>query len=88
VLSLYRNYIQAFSTAREPEAKKVAIDHLLHRFHCWVLHNMPTRPSAVNLIHRRQFVPLLLCRRSPALQLDAPGEILGSARDQRRLGPQ
>jgi hypothetical protein len=50
VLILFREYIQRFTSAREPEEKMLAIDRLIHGFHWWMQANTQTRTTAVNLI--------------------------------------
>ena len=57
VLEQFRDFVQAFPSAREPQAKMLLIDRLLHGFHWYLKKNAetpgPTRPVAVNLIEGR-----------------------------------
>jgi ribosomal protein L37AE/L43A len=53
VLILFREYIDRFIRAREPQEKMLAIDRLIHGFHWWMQANQETRTTAINLIEGR-----------------------------------
>jgi len=50
VLKQFREFIQAFPTARTAREKVLLIDQLIHGFHWFHKTQKPTRPVAVNLI--------------------------------------
>ncbi|MHB0859142.1 MAG: hypothetical protein ACYC5M_16435 [Anaerolineae bacterium] len=53
VLAAFREFIEQFPRSATPQAKMLAIDCLIHRFHWFFKDNTPTRPAAVNLIEGR-----------------------------------
>jgi len=53
VLELFAGFVALYPQMESPQAKMVAIDHLIHGFHYFYKTNKPTRPVAVNLIKGR-----------------------------------
>ena len=55
VLGQFRDFVNAFPSARTPQEKMLLIDRLIHGFHWYLKDNVkgPTRPVAVNLIEGR-----------------------------------
>ncbi len=53
VLEQFRDFVNAFPSARTPQEKVLLIDRLIHGFHLYYKTNGPTRPVAVNLIEGR-----------------------------------
>jgi len=50
VLQPFQDFVDAFPSARTPQAKMLLIDRLIHGFHWYYKGGGPTRPVAVNLI--------------------------------------
>jgi hypothetical protein len=61
VLAQFRDFVEAFPSARTPQEKMRLIDRLIHGFHWYAKTNGPTRPVAINLIkgHMRDVVAFL-----------------------------
>jgi hypothetical protein len=53
VLSLFRDFVRSFPSARTPREKVLLIDRLIHGFHWHQNREVWTRPVAVNLIEGR-----------------------------------
>jgi hypothetical protein len=53
VLKQFREYVEAFPSARTLREKMLLIDRLIHGFHWYCKTSAPTRPVAVNLIEGR-----------------------------------
>jgi hypothetical protein len=53
VLQQFRDFVNAFPSARTPQEKMTLIDRLIHGFHWYLKTGGPTRPVAVNLIEGR-----------------------------------
>ena len=53
VLQQFRDFCNAFPSARTPQEKMLLIDRLIHGFHWTYKADGPTRPVAVNLIEGR-----------------------------------
>ena len=53
VLEQFQTFVDAFPSARTPQAKMRLIDRLIHGFHWYYKTVGPTRPVAVNLIEGR-----------------------------------
>jgi len=53
VLEQFRDFVNAFPSARTPQEKMLLIDRLIHGFHWYLKTGGPTRPVAVNLIEGR-----------------------------------
>jgi hypothetical protein len=53
VLVQFRDFVNAFPSARTPQEKMLLIDRLIHGFHWYYKMGGPTRPVAVNLIEGR-----------------------------------